>query len=82
MSQRQTSDPAATRNIEQVLLRMAAEGTKIILTTHDLAQARRLSAEIMFMQHGVVVEHSAGDAFFAAPMSQLARAYLRGELID
>ena len=74
-------DPAATHVIEGAIVAMAREGTKIIMTTHDLGQARRLADEVMFLHRGRLLEHAAAPAFFAGPQDELARAFLRGELL-
>ena len=74
-------DPAATHVIEDAIVAMAQEGTKIIMTTHDLGQARRLADEAMFLHRGRLLEHAAAPAFFAGPENELASAFLRGELL-
>ena len=74
-------DPAATHVIEGAILAMAREGTKIIMTTHDLGQARRLADEVMFLHRGRLLEHAPARAFFAGPENEMARAFLRGELL-
>ena len=74
-------DPAATHVIEDAIVAMAQEGTKIIMTTHDLGQARRLADEVMFLHRGRLLEHAAATAFFAGPENELASAFLRGELL-
>ncbi|HMB78204.1 MAG TPA: phosphate ABC transporter ATP-binding protein, partial [Kiloniellaceae bacterium] len=74
-------DPAATRNVEEVIQAMHAAGTKIVMTTHDLGQARRMADEILFLQRGRLVEQAPADAFFSAPQSEAARAFLSGELV-
>ena len=74
-------DPAATHVIEEVILAMKNEGTKIIMSTHDLGQARRLADEVMFLHRGRLMEKAAAPAFFAAPKNDLAQAFLRGELL-
>lgn len=74
-------DPAATHVIEEAIVAMADEGTKIVMTTHDLGQARRLADEVMFLHRGRLLERAAASAFFAGPADPLARAFLRGELL-
>ncbi len=73
-------DPAATRAVEEMVLAIAAHGTKIILTTHDLGQARRLADEVLFLHGGRLLEHGPAEAFFAAPATAEARAFIAGEL--
>lgn len=74
-------DPASQAEVESMIEAAHAEGTKIILVTHDAHQARRLADEIVFMSAGRVVEHAPARAFFAAPSSEPARAYLGGRLL-
>ena len=74
-------DPVATHVIEEVILAMKDEGTKIIMSTHDLGQARRLADEVMFIHRGRLMEKSAAPTFFAEPKNDLAQAFLRGELL-
>jgi tungstate transport system ATP-binding protein len=74
-------DPAATRAVEEIIRRIAARGTKIVMTTHDLGQARRLAGEVVFLHRGRVVERSPAERFFAGPVSAEAAAFLQGELL-
>jgi tungstate transport system ATP-binding protein len=73
-------DPAATRSVEAIVAAIAASGTKVVMTTHDLAQARRLGGEVLFLHHGRVVERAEAEAFFAGPRTEEAAAFLHGEL--
>ncbi|MFN9093383.1 MAG: ATP-binding cassette domain-containing protein, partial [Alphaproteobacteria bacterium] len=45
-------DPTATRAVEEIVGTLAARGTKIVMTTHDLGQARRLAGEVLFLNRG------------------------------
>ena len=72
---------AATRQVETLIANFHAAGVKIVMTTHDLGQARRLADEILFLHHGRLVEHAGADAFFDAPQTAEARAFVRGELL-
>ena len=74
-------DPAATRAVEEIVLTLAQRGTKIVMTTHDLAQARRLAGDVVFLHRGSVLEQAPAEAFFQQPASTTARAFLRGELV-
>jgi tungstate transport system ATP-binding protein len=74
-------DPAATCAVEALLDRIQHTGTKIILTTHDLGQARRLADEVLFLHHGRLVEAAPAPAFFTNPQSQAAAAFLEGKLL-
>jgi tungstate transport system ATP-binding protein len=74
-------DPAATRQVEDIINAMHQAGTKIVMTTHDIAQARRLADEVLFLHHGQLLERSTADSFFKEPNSEEARAFLKGELL-
>jgi tungstate transport system ATP-binding protein len=74
-------DPAATKAIEDVIRTVAARGIKVVMSTHDLGEARRLAGEIVFMHRGRVLESCPAAAFFAAPGSDEARRFIAGELL-
>lgn len=73
-------DPAVTRTIEALINAIHRSGTKIILTTHDLGQARRLADEVIFLHRGRLLEQTPADEFFARPRSEAARAFITGDL--
>jgi tungstate transport system ATP-binding protein len=73
-------DPASTAAVEQMVRTAAEGGTKVVLVTHDAGQARRLAADVVFLERGRVVEVTPAASFFSAPQSDAARAYLAGEL--
>ncbi|MBX3673344.1 MAG: ATP-binding cassette domain-containing protein [Burkholderiales bacterium] len=73
-------DPGATAEVERVIASIAAEGTRIVMTTHNLGQARRLADEIVFIHAGRAAERTAADRFFDQPASNEARLFLQGEL--
>jgi len=73
-------DPSATREIERVIQAFDAAGTKIVMSTHNLGQARRLGDEVLFIHQGRVVEHTPVDRFFPQPASPEAAAFIKGEV--
>jgi tungstate transport system ATP-binding protein len=74
-------DPGATGAVEQVIEDMHAGGCKIVMTTHDLGQARRLADEVIFLHRGGIAERAEADVFFDQPASETARAFLAGRLM-
>ena len=74
-------DPAATRAVEALLKQFHDAGTKLIMTTHDLGQARRLADEVLFLHGGRLLEHSPAASFFNRPQSAEAAAFLDGNLL-
>jgi tungstate transport system ATP-binding protein len=73
-------DPGATREIERIIRAFDAAGTKIIMSTHNLGQARRLGDEVLFLHQGRLVERASMERFFKQPASSEAAAFIRGEL--
>ena len=73
-------DPSATREIEAVIRAFDAAGTKIVMATHNLGQARRLADEIVFIDRGRLVERAPVEQFFSKPQSAQAAAFIKGEL--
>lgn len=73
-------DPASTQDIENIINAIHASGTKIIMTTHNLGQARRLGDEILFISNGRLMEHTPIDRFFRQPASAEAAVFIKGEM--
>ena len=73
-------DPSATREIESVIRAFDGAGTKIVMATHNLGQARRLADEIIYLHQGRVLERAAADKFFSQPATAEAAAFIKGEL--
>ena len=73
-------DPASTQDIETIIQAIHASGTKIIMTTHKLGQARRLGDEVLFISQGRLMEHTPIERFFREPASAEAGAFIKGEL--
>ena len=74
-------DPGATRRIEALIDGFHQSGTKIVMTTHDLGQARRLADEVLFLHRGRLVERAPAETFFDRPESREAAAFLKGDLL-
>lgn len=77
-------DPAASLAIEQLMVELAQERT-IVLVTHNLAQARRVSGHVAFIdaehagqeqRHGHLVEFGDADQVFNDPIDERTKTYL------
>ena len=75
-------DGRSTREIETILAAAQAQGTKLVMATHDLGQARRIAAQVVFLLNGKIVETSAAEPFFNAPQTLAARAFLKGDIVE
>jgi tungstate transport system ATP-binding protein len=74
-------DPAATRMVEELILKIDDSGTRIIMVSHDLGQVRRLADEVVFLHDGRLIEHSPVTQFLGDSRTAQARAFVKGELL-
>jgi tungstate transport system ATP-binding protein len=74
-------DPAATKAIEDVIRTVSARGIKVVMSTHDLGEARRIGGEILLLHRGRVIESADAAAFFNNPATPEARRFIAGELL-
>ncbi len=74
-------DGRATREIEELLQETTSAGTRLVMATHDMGQARRLAKDLVFMRAGLV--HDGGDAetAFTHPKTEELAAFLRGDIV-
>lgn len=74
-------DPAATKAIEDIITAIAARGVKVVMSTHDLGQAKRIGGEIVLLHRGRVIERASANDFFASPKTEEARKFIAGDLL-
>src|SRR3989338_4324799 len=70
-------DPISTRKIEDFLLALKRDYT-IVIVTHNMHQARRISDETCFFHLGELIEQGPTGVVFATPRHPLTRDYLSG----
>ena len=73
-------DPASSREVERIVNEIAATGTRILMTTHNLGQARRIADEIIYIDRGRIVEQTPVAEFFARPRTAAAQDFLHEEM--
>jgi tungstate transport system ATP-binding protein len=74
-------DPAATKAIEDIVRKITARGVKVVMSTHDLGQAKRIAGDVVLLHRGRLIENSPAEEFFAAPRTDEARKFIAGELL-
>jgi tungstate transport system ATP-binding protein len=72
-------DPASSREVERIIGEIAATGARILMTTHNLGQAKRLAEDIVFIDRGRIVEQTAVAQFFTLPQTEAAQRFLQEE---
>jgi tungstate transport system ATP-binding protein len=73
-------DPTAKREVESLLSGFATDGMTLVMSTHNLGQAKRLAKRVVYLEGGVVHADLPTDLFFNAPPEGPARHFLKGEL--
>jgi tungstate transport system ATP-binding protein len=73
-------DPASSREVERIIKAIADTGARILMTTHNLGQARRIAEEIVFIDRGRIVEQTPVEQFFRAPRTEAAQRFLKEEI--
>lgn len=73
-------DPTSTAKLEESILAMKGEYT-VVLVTHDVPEARRVSDFVTFIYDGRIVEYAETQQFFDAPRNDMTRDYIAGRLV-
>ena len=72
-------DPIATKHIEELLVELKNEVT-ILIVTHNMGQAKRISSRSMFMYLGELIEYDDSAKMFTDPVDERTKAYLTGKM--
>ena len=74
-------DGQATRDIEALLKQAQAAGTRIIMTTHNIGQLRRLATDVIMLRAGKVCETGSTPQILDTPQSPDLKALLKGDIL-
>jgi tungstate transport system ATP-binding protein len=72
-------DPQSKRGVEALIESFRADGMTIVMSTHNLGQAKRLGTRVVYLEEGRLVCDLPTPAFFDGPLPESAAAFLRGE---
>ena len=70
-------DPELTGEVLAVMRTLAEEGQTLLVVTHEMGFAQNVSNQVVFMEHGVVVEAGDSHTFFQHPREERTRAFLQ-----
>jgi phosphate transport system ATP-binding protein len=70
-------DPISTNKIEELILRLKRDYT-IVIVTHNMQQAQRISDKVAFMYLGELIEFGDTDQLFRRPSQELTKNYVNG----
>ncbi len=74
-------DPEMIKEVLDVMQELAAEGTTMLVVSHEMGFARSAAHRVVFMDEGAIVEMAPPDQFFSAPKSERARDFLSKILV-
>jgi glutamate transport system ATP-binding protein len=69
-------DPEMIKEVLDVMIELAREGTTMIVVTHEMGFARSAARRVVFMDGGRIVETADPDDFFSSPSTERARDFL------
>ena len=69
-------DPELATEVVEVLGKLAAEGTTMIIATHDLRLASRVASDVVFLEAGKIVEQGPAERIFGAAEQERTRRFV------
>ncbi len=69
-------DPEMINEVLEVMVGLAKEGMTMVVVTHEMNFARRVSNRVVFMADGQIMEEGAPDEFFDHPKTERAKDFL------
>ncbi len=69
-------DPEMVNEVLDVMVQLAQEGMTMMVVTHEMGFARKVSNRVIFMDQGSIVEDATKDDFFGKPRSERAQQFL------
>jgi tungstate transport system ATP-binding protein len=73
-------DPSAKREVESLIDEIASEGVTLVMSTHNLGQAKRLAQRVAYLEAGQLVVDLPVHEFFNSTLPPMAAQFLKGEL--
>jgi ABC-type polar amino acid transport system ATPase subunit len=70
-------DPELIAEVLQVMRDLAKDGMTMLVVTHEMGFAREVADEIVFMDHGQIIEQAPVTTFFGAPRTERAKDFLQ-----
>jgi tungstate transport system ATP-binding protein len=72
-------DPAAKHEVEALVEDLGRSGVTVVMSTHNLGQAKRLSTRVVYLEAGRLVADAPTEFFFNTTLPPEAASFLRGE---
>ncbi len=72
-------DPGAKHEVEQLIDDLGRDGITVVMSTHNLGQAKRLASRVAYLEAGLLVAEAPTEFFFSTTLPPEAASFLRGE---
>ena len=72
-------DPTAKQEVERLIAEIASEGVTVVMSTHNLGQAKRLASRVIYLDSGRLMVDRNTDDFFQQPLPAAAEQFVSGE---
>lgn len=69
-------DPEMVREVLDVILSLAKEGSTMVIVTHEMEFARAIADRIIFLDEGKIIEEADPETFFTNPKTKRAKQFL------
>lgn len=73
-------DPELTREVKEVMRKLADEGTTMVVVTHEMDFARETASRVVFMEDGYIVEEGSSKEIFDNPREERTRRFLQNTM--
>ena len=70
-------DPEMVNEVLEVMKKLANEGRTMIVVTHEMNFAKNVANKVIFMDDGYIVESGDSKSFFASPIEERTKAFLK-----
>ncbi|MGD8192406.1 amino acid ABC transporter ATP-binding protein [Brevibacillus ginsengisoli] len=70
-------DPELVGEVLKAIKELAQEGMTMVIVTHEMTFAREVADEVIFMDHGVIVEYGKPEKLFSAPEHERTKQFLK-----
>lgn len=69
-------DPEMVREVLDVMLELAKQGSTMVIVTHEMSFARAVADRVIFLDRGEIVEEGTPEEFFSCPGTERAKKFL------
>lgn len=73
-------DPELVGEVLRIMQQLAKEGKTMIMVTHEMAFAREVASQVIFLHQGKIEEQGSAEAIFTRPQSARLQQFLSGNL--